>query len=722
MHKYQDKTLSAAERAEDLLTRMTLEEKIGQLNQLSAKLSDKQDLRSAAEAGAVSSRVMASTAFAGNEEQEITGIEESHILQDIALNKSRLGIPLMDGWDIIHGQRTIFPLPLAQAASWSPELVRRAAEIAAEETAEWGVRWTFAPMLDIARDPRWGRIVEGFGEDPYLCAEMARASVKGFQGEDLSDKKHIAACAKHYLGYGMSEGGRDYSACDCSTYELRNTYLPPFQAAVEAGVATVMAAFNEIGGEPVTGSKYLLTDLLKGELAFDGFVVSDWYAIHQLINQGVAMDQKEAACIAFDAGVDMDMLDMCYIKYLPALIQEGKISMARLDDAVRRILRVKLRLGLFDDPYAAPDAGQTIKGEHMAFEKTFAEKCMVLLKNQDGILPLPKTGKKIAVIGPMAAVKRPLMGSWTPNRKDVQIVSILDGITQVAPEAEILTGGVLADEMLVAARNADYVILALGESDRRNGENTSVASIELPAEQMALLRAVCQLGKPVVSVICAGRPLAIEEADKLSNAVLYAWHAGHQTGMAAAEILFGDVNPSGRLPVTFPRCTGQIPIYYNHKPNARLIDEYYRKDCVNYLDALGGPLYPFGYGLSYTTFQYSKLLLDKKEISVDDCLHAQVTVTNTGTRAGDTVVQCYIRACHSALTRPVRELKGFERVHLAPGEAKTVSFLLDAKRIGYYGKKGKFCVEPGKFYVYVGGDCLTALCDTFIVVEQRQCD
>ena len=717
MKKYKDKNLPVRVRTEDLLSRMTIEEKIGQLNQLSAKLSDADEMRKNAAQGLVSSRVMASTAFAGNEEQEITGFDEINLLQELALNQSRLGIPLMDGWDIVHGQRTIFPLPLAQAAGWAPELVQRAAEIAALETAEWGVRWTFAPMLDIARDPRWGRIVEGFGEDPYLCAQMAAASVKGFQGESISDKRRIAACAKHYIGYGMSCGGRDYSACDCSEHELRNTYLPPFKAAVEAGAATVMASFNEIGGEPVTGSKHLLTDILKGELGFQGFVVSDWYAIHQLINQGVAENRKEAAYIAFDAGVDMDMLDLCYSEHLPALIEEGRISKERLDDAVRRILEVKFRLGLFDDPYVDPNASQSIRDEHMEFAKAFAEKCMVLLKNEDNVLPLPKSGRKIAVIGPLAEAKRALMGSWTQNKSDEGIQTIVEGVQAAAPEAEIITASSLYDEMLMAAQRAEMVVLVLGESDRRNGEHACIADIELPVGQLALLRAVRRLGKPVVSVICSGRPLVLEEVDHLSDAVLYAWHSGHQTGPAAAEILFGNVNPSGKLPVTFPRTTGQIPIYYNHKPNARQIDEYYYPESTDYFDTTGKPMYPFGYGLSYTTFAYSGLTIDKEKITADEVQTVRVTVTNTGNMEGDEIVQCYLRDCFSALTRPLKELKGFQRIHLVPGASQEVVFTLDREKLGYYGKGGKFCVEPGKFMVYTGGNCLTEMCTQFEIVK-----
>lgn len=714
--KYKDSSLPIEERVKDLLSRMTLDEKIGQLHQVSGGRTNAVEVRELARQGRAGSRIMGSTAYAGNEKQDLVGVAEGNETQRIAVEESRLGIPLITGKDIVHGHHTIFPIPLAQAASWEPELIECAADMAAQEAAEDGIQWTFAPMLDIARDPRWGRIIEGFGEDPYLCSEMAKAAVKGFQGNKLAEHGNIAACAKHFIAYGLSEGGRDYNVCDCSENALLNTYLPPFKAAVEQGVATVMASFNEIGGVPASGSHHLLTELLKDKLGFEGFVVSDWYAVQQLINQGTAKSRKEAAKQAFSAGLDMNMADGCYIDHMKELVEEGQVSMERLDDAVRRILTIKFKLGLFERPYTEFSECSILAPEHLKFARTAASKCMVLLKNQGGILPLPKRGKKIALIGPFAHTKCPFMGSWMSDGNEKDVVSIAEGIRAVAPDADVVESSELFDEMLIAVRKADVVIIALGESHMRTGEHSSVAELNLPAGQTELLEAANRFGKPIVAVICAGRPLAISEVDRLADAVLYAWHPGTQGGLAVADVLFGDVNPSGKLPVTFPRNAGQIPIYYNYKPNPRLADEYYGKGHTEYYDHLARPLYPFGYGLSYSAFTYDDIKIDKSKIDHKDSVEVSVRVTNTGNYDGEEVVQCYIRDMFSSVTRPVRELKGFQKIRLQKGESCRVSFRLGSKELSFYNRNGSFCLESGEFTVWMGGSCLAELHMSFEVV------
>jgi len=712
METYKNPQSSVLERVEDLLLRMTIEEKIGQLSQVPAGTENTEEVGCLIKAGRVGSRILAFTAHAGSEKQLIVDITESNEAQRIAVEESRLGIPVINGKDVIHGYRTSFPIPLAQAASFDPQLVEEAASFMALEASAEAVHWTFAPMLDISRDPRWGRIIEGFGEDPYLCSAMASASVRGIQGEDMSKDGKIAACAKHYIGYGAAEGGRDYNSVEISDNTLRNIYLPPFKAAVEAGVSTIMSAFHENGGEPVTASKYLLTDVLKGELGFNGFVISDWDSVKQLLHQSVAANEAEAAEIAFNAGVDMEMASSCYEKHIKELIKAGKIDIERVEDAVRRILTIKFKLGLFEKPYTDINLAKDVmlKPEHLECAKRLASKSMVLLKNNN-VLPLSSCGIKIAVIGPMAKERKAMNGSWCLDSNIDRVVTVEEGMRTIASEVEIITSsGALTDNMIYEARKADIIVAVLGESDIRNGEGNCIADILLPPGQTEMIELLKHLGKPIVSVICSGRPLNIERVCQLSDAALYAWHPGTQDGLAVADILFGHVNPSGKLPVTFLNSIGQVPLYYNHKSNGRPIDDYY--NCLsgwNYQDSTGKPLFPFGYGLSYTTFKYDSITLNKEVIKVGDCIEVSANVTNTGSLAGEEVVQCYIRDKVASCSRPVKELKGFKRVFLKPGDSERVSFALGMEELSFYGRDGSFQLEPGKFTVWIGGDCMSEL-------------
>jgi beta-glucosidase len=720
MNKYKDSSLSVEERVKDLLALMTIEEKVGQLNQVLYKFDKVEELYALVRAGKVGSRIFSSSAFAGNEKQILDSVNEINDIQRMAVEESRLGIPIINGRDVIHGHRTVFPIPLAQAASWNPALIEEASKIAALEASAEGIHWTFAPMLDISRDARWGRIIESFGEDPYLSSVLAKATVKGFQGTDLAEEGRIAACAKHFIGYGASEGGRDYESIELSDNTMRNIYLPAFKAAVEAGVATVMSAFHENNGEPITSSKYLLTEVLKKELSFDGYVISDWNSVVQLIHQGVAENRKAASELAFNAGVDMDMVDQCYIDNLIELINEGKIAEARLNDAVKRILTIKFKLGLFEKPYTALESSKKflLQEEHLKCSRKLAAESCVLLKNQNGALPLSKKDKRIAVIGSLANAKRAMMGSWTLDGREEDVVTVAEGVKLAAPEAEILTSdSPLVDDMILTARKADYIVLVLGESNVRSGEANGIADIVLPPGQEDMLEILSRFGKPIVVVICAGRPLAITKVDRLAEAVIYAWHPGTQAGNAIADILFGDINPSGKLPVTIPQSVGQIPIYYNHKSNGRNIDEYYGESSfVNYHDLTAKPLYPFGFGLSYTKFAYENINIDKTEMSAEDSVRVSVTIKNIGESYGEEVVQCYIKDEVASTTRPMRELKGFKKIGLEPGEAQEVCFQLGKKELSFYGKEGKLIIEPGKFTVWIGGSSLAELKTSFKII------
>lgn len=712
--KYKDPNLSVEERVEDLLARMALEEKIAQCMQIYIPPENREEILARIRAVGLGSRILSDEQLAGSVSTRTASIADLNEVQRVAMEESRLGIPILSGTDVIHGQHTIFPIPLAMAAAFDPAAVEEACAMAAAETASMGIHWTFAPMMDIARDPRWGRIIEGFGEDPFLGSKMAAAAVRGFQGE-LDDKGYIRpgrvlACAKHYIGYGAAEGGRDYNTGEITDHTLRNIYLPPFKAAVKAGVGTVMSAFHDLNGEPASGSRYLLTDILKEELGFKGLVISDWSAVSELINHRVAADEREAARQAFDAGVDMEMISECYNRHLAGLVQAGVISQERLDDAVRRVLSVKFRLGLFEHPYAGKDGQmeQLLLESHRAASRRLAARSMVLLKN-DGLLPLkPDTGR-IAVIGPYANERRSLLGSWVNDHLVDQPQTLVEAVRAAFPEAQILTArSGLYDEMLMAAAAADVVVLALGESHARNGEYNCVASIELPAGQQALVDAVAGLGKPVAAVVYTGRPAALTRVVSQVNALLLAWHPGSLGAEATADVLFGAVNPGGKLPVSFPRSEGQIPVHYNHNSTGRFNPRY--------LDMPVTPLFPFGFGLSYTSFAIDGLDVQPQAVEPGGKVRVTVTVTNTGTREGEEVVQCYVQDCVSRRTRPVRELKGFERLALQPGESRRVTFELGMDELGYYGPGGKWVLEPGDFKVWVGSSSEASLEGRFRVI------
>lgn len=720
---YKNPTLSISERVDDLLSRMTVREKIGQLNQVLASPKEVDSVRALVREGLVGSRILAATAWAGNEAQQTTGIEEGNVVQRIAVEESRLGIPILQGRDIIHGHRTIFPMPLAQAASWDPALVEEAASHAAREAAAFGVHWTFAPMIDLARDPRWGRVVEGPGEDPFLGGVMAAAQVRGFQGDDPSHPERLLACAKHFVGYGTSEGGRDYASGECSDHTLRNVYLEPFRKAVLAGVATVMSAFHDLNGVPISGSRYLLTDVLKRELGFTGFVVSDWESVAELVVHGFAEDRAAAASKALMAGLDMEMVSGTFVEHIEAELARGRVSPERLDDAVRRVLRAKFQKGLFERPYvdASRAAAMTVTPEARACARKLAVRSAVLLKNEGDILPLPKRGKRIAVVGALAPARRELLGSWVLDGSENDVVSIADALREAAPQASISVSTALLDQALLVARRADVVVAVVGESWQRTGENCNIADLALPPDQEALVRALSRIDVPVITVVCAARPLPIGDVVSASRAVLYAWHPGIEGGRAIADLLFGDEVPSGKLPITIPRSLGQVPIYYCHKNGGRAVNGYYPTlkptldNVLAYQDELSTPLFPFGYGLSYTSFTYTDFQLDRAAIPAEASVTASALVTNTGTRRGEEVAQCYIRDVVAEVTRPLRELKGFQRVQLDPGQSVRVRFTLGPEELAFWNNDRQRRVEPGLFQVFIGGSCYAELGGEFRV-------
>ena len=709
----------------ELLSKMTLDEKIGQLNQYTSHwemtgpapqgASEQQQLQQI-KSGAVGSML------------NVVGAEATRKTQELAVKNSRLHIPLIFGYDVIHGFKTMFPIPLGEAASWEPELGKLSAHVAAVEASAAGLQWTFAPMMDIGRDARWGRIMEGSGEDPYLGAQFAAARVHGFQGDDLSEDSTIAACAKHFAAYGFVESGRDYNTVDISEHTLRNIVLPPFEAAVKAGVATVMNSFNEIGGTPATASVHLQRDILKGQWGFKGFVVSDWNSIGELIPHGVAANPAEAAELAIKAGSDMDMEGHCYITSLKKLVEEGKVDESLIDDAVRRILRVKFELGLFDDPYKYSDVNrektEILTPEHLAAARKVARHSIVLLKNDNHLLPLKKEGQTIAVIGPLAADKDVPLGSWRAQAVTGSAVSLLEGVKAAVADKnsiEYAEGAALTvgprsftqelkfnttdssgfDAARQVAKNADVVILAVGEDCFQTGEGRSQTEIGMKGLQEQLMKAVYAANKNVVVVLMNGRPLVIDWMAEHVPAIVEAWHLGSEAGNAIADVLFGDYNPSGKLPVSFPRAVGQLPIYYNHKSTGRP-DPTGAVFWSHYTDQKKTPLFPFGYGLSYTTFKYSPVELSSKEMSMDGKLEVSVNVQNTGKVAGQEVVQLYIRDLVGSVSRPVKELKGFRKISLKPGESQKVTFTLTSDDLAFYCADLKKKAEPGDFKVFVG--------------------
>src|SRR5438477_8505976 len=701
------------QKVDSVLRLMTLDEKIGQMNQYNGDwdatgpITKDGDKQNQIRKGMLGSML------------NVTGVEHTRQLQEIAM-ESRLKIPLLFGQDIIHGYRTIFPIPLAEACSWDTSAIKLSSRIAATEAAAAGVHWTFAPMVDIARDPRWGRIAEGSGEDPYLGSALAAARVRGFQGTDPRAPDAVLATVKHFAAYGGAEAGRDYNTVDLSERTLREVYLPPYRAALDAGAATVMTSFNEIGGIPSTASPWLMTTLLRREWGFRGFVVSDYTAINRLAHHGGAASRADAGKLALEAGVDMDMVSRIYVDELPALVRAGRIPEAVVNEAVRRVLRGKAALGLFDDPYhgASPERERSVLlvPEHRQLARHVAEESIVLLKNDGQLLPLGSRVRTVAVIGPLADDKVAALGSW-PGRGDPRdAVTPLEGIKPRAGSVNVLyakgcgitdtTAAGFADAV-ATAKQADIAMLLLGEAGDMSGEAASRANIDLPGVQPRLLEAIYATGTPIVLVLMNGRPLTIPWAAEHVPAIVESWFLGVETGPALAAVLFGDVSPSGKLPATFPRAVGQIPLYYNHKNTGRPTGS--EKYTSKYIDLPVTPLFPFGHGLSYPTFSYSDLRLSAPRITPTGTLRASVSVTNTGSHEGAEVAQLYVHDEVASVTRPVRTLAGFRRVSLKPGEARPVDFQLTSKELGLYNKDMKFVVEPGKFRVFVGGSSVGGL-------------
>jgi beta-glucosidase len=711
-----------------LLAQMTLEEKVGQLNQYSSAL----DLTGPA-ASPGYQKVAYEQIRAGlvGSLLNVTGAEATRKAQQLAVENTRLRIPMIFGLDVIHGYRTMFPTPLGETASWDVAAIEQSARIAATEAAAAGVHWTFAPMVDVAWDARWGRIMEGAGEDPYLGAQAAAARVRGFQGKDLAALDTIAACAKHYAAYGFSEAGRDYNTVDISEHTLRNVVLPPFRAAASAGVATFMNSFNEIGGIPSTGSVHLQREILKGEWGFQGFVVSDWGSIGEMIPHGFSESLEHAAQQAITAGSDMDMESRAYVGHLATLVKAGKVDVKLVDDAVRRVLRIKFALGLFDDPYRYSDVAREkqvlANPAHAAHARDVARKSIVLLKNDGGLLPLDRTAvKTIAVVGPLAADKDSPLGNWRAQAVANSAVSPLEGIRAAVPASvrvvhaegvKLTTGtrnfgarlainttdrsGIPA--AVEAARSADLVVAVVGEDAFQSGEGRSMAEIGLKGLQEELLKAVFEANKKLVVVLMTGRPITFGWTAENAPAIVEAWHGGSQAGNALADVLFGVYNPSGKLPVAFPRLVGQLPMTYAHKNTGRPGPQP-GVTWSSYNDVPNDPLYPFGFGLSYTSFSYSEPRVSAAEIGRDGSLQVAVTVTNSGTRAGVEVAQLYVRDLVGSVTRPVKELKGFQKVDLQPGQSREVTFALKASDLAFYTAAGKWEAEPGAFKVFVGGN------------------
>ncbi|MEP6718109.1 MAG: glycoside hydrolase family 3 N-terminal domain-containing protein [bacterium] len=715
-----DSTADTESRINALLAKMTLAEKLGQLQQLDGEGNGtfRPEHLELIRKGLLGSTL------------NVRGAKNTNQLQHVAMDESRLKIPILFGFDVIHGYRTIFPIPLAEASSWDPASAERSASIAAQEARDSGVRWTFAPMLDVARDPRWGRITEGAGEDPFLGAAFARARVRGFQGADYSAPDKILACAKHWVAYGATEGGRDYNTTDMSENTLREIYFPPFKAAVDAGVGTVMSAFNDLNGVPTSANPFTLTKVLRGEWKFDGFVVSDYTSVKELINHGLAADEQDAARLALNAGVDMEMVSRLFNQHGSQLLKEKKISQATIDEAVRRILQIKFRLGLFEHPYTdeVPESSSLLTSQNRAAARAIANRSMVLLKNERETLPLGKTLRSIAVIGPLADDHRSPLGWWSGDGKPEDTVTALMGIrAKVSPATKVSyakgcdTQGDSTDgfaEAVALAGDSDVAVIFVGESAEMVGEAASKSSLDLTGRQLDLVKAVRAVGKPTIVVLINGRPLTVGWIVENTPAVLEAWMGGTEAGNAIADVLFGDVNPSGKLPVTFPRTVGQVPIYYNHMNTGRP-PEANNRYTSKYLDVPWTPLFPFGYGLSYTQFKITNLQLSAQRISATGRLTASVEVENVGRRSGDEVVQLYIRDVAASMTRPVKELKGFQRVTLQPGEKKRVEFLLTAEQLGFWNRELRFTVEPGEFKVMVGANSDDLIEATFAVGKQK---
>ncbi|MCE9297528.1 beta-glucosidase BglX [Bacteroides fragilis] len=715
---------------DQLMKKMTLEEKIGQLNlpvtgEITTGQAKSSDVAKRIRNGEVGGLF------------NLKGVERIREVQRQAVEESRLGIPLLFGMDVIHGYETIFPIPLGLSCTWDMKAIEESARIAAIEASADGISWTFSPMVDVSRDPRWGRVSEGNGEDPFLGAAIARAMIRGYQGKDMSRNDEIMACVKHFALYGASEAGRDYNTVDMSRQRMFNEYMLPYQAAVEAGVGSVMASFNEVDGVPATGSKWLMTDVLRKQWGFDGFVVTDYTGINEMIDHGMG-DQQTVAALALNAGVDMDMVSDAFSGTLKKSVEEGKVSAAAIDAACRRILEAKYKLGLFDDPYKYCDVNrpkkQIFTKEHRAIARKTASESFVLLKNE-GVLPLSKKGT-IAVVGPLANTRSNMPGTWSVAAVLDNAPSLVEGLREVVGDrAKVVTAKgsnligdadyekratmfgrelhrdnrtdrELLDEALKVAAGADVIVAALGESSEMSGESSSRTNLEMPDVQRALLQELLKTGKPVVLVLFTGRPLVLTWEEEHVPAILNVWFGGSEAAYAISDVLFGDVNPSGKLTATFPQNVGQIPLFYNHKNTGRPLQEgrWFEKFRSNYLDVSNEPLYPFGYGLSYTTFAYSDIHLSSTEMSADGELTATVTVTNTGSRDGAEVVQLYIRDLVGSVTRPVKELKGFEKIFLKAGESRKVSFSITPELLKFYNYDLQFVCEPGDFDVMIGGN------------------
>lgn len=696
---YKDRTQPVDKRVADLLGRMTPDEKVGQLQQANTgKFGSKQldQMLRTGQVGALLS-IPANPALRNR-------------MQHLAVEQSPHGIPLIFGFDTIHGYRTVFPIPLAMACAWEPELFERTARMAAREMSADGVDWTFAPMLDLARDPRWGRIAEGYGEDPWLGAQYAAASVRGFQGPDPAARDRVAACLKHYVGYGATEGGRDYNTVELSDFTLYNFYLPPFRAGVAAGALTVMSAFHCLNGVPASANRHTLTDILRGQLGFKGMVVSDWESVAEVIEHGVAADLPMAAQLCLHAGVDLEMVSSAYTN-LPQLVATGRLTQDEVDEAVRRVLRVKFQRGLFEHPYVDEHRAKTafLQPDTVALAREAAAKACVLLKN-NGVLPLSKDVKHVALLGPMGAEQGELLGCWSGRGEAKDVVSLAQGLRTALPSGvklDVAMGCELVEstqsksptveiEAAVAlAHAADVILLAVGEPSGWSGEEDCRAELGLPGRQLELFEKVMTSGKPVVVLLFSGRPLALPEVYARATAVLQVWHTGVQGGPALADLLLGKVAPSGRLPVSVPRDVGQVPLYYNHLNTGRPTMGLYK-------DLERGPEFPFGFGLTYTTFAYEPVKLDSLHVAHAGQLTATAAVKNTGKLPGEEVAQLYIRAmASSAGARPVRELKGFQKVALAPGESRSVTFTLTAQELGYYDARGRWLVDPGTYQVWI---------------------
>lgn len=715
---------------DNLMGKMTLQEKIGQLNlPVSGEIVTGQ-AKSSDVAGKIRKGQVGGLF-------NVKGVENIREVQKIAVEQSRLKIPLLFGMDVIHGYETVFPIPLALSCSWDMEAIKESARIAAKESSADGICWTFSPMVDICRDPRWGRMAEGGGEDPYLGSEISAAMVKGYQGDDLTDKNTIMACVKHFALYGAPEAGRDYNTVDMSHLSMFNNYFPPYKAAIDAGVGSVMTSFNVVDGIPATGNKWLMTDVLRDRWGFDGFVVTDYTAISEMIAHGMG-DLQQVSAMSLSAGTDMDMVADGFLTTLEKSLKEGKVTMAEIDKACRRILEAKYKLGLFDDPYKYCDASRVKKdiftAENRAVARKIATETFVLLKNENNLLPLQRKGK-IALVGPLANTKANMPGTWSVAAASDKYNSLYESMKQsLAGKAEVLYAKgsnlmydaqreaeatmfgremrdprsvqELLDEALSVASQADVIVAAVGESSEMSGESSSRTNLEMPDAQRDLLTALKKTGKPIVLVYFAGRSTVMTWEQENFPAILNVWFGGSEAADAICDVVFGDVSPSGKLTTTFPKNVGQIPLYYNHLNTGRPLEagKWFSKFRSNYLDIDNDPLYPFGYGLSYTTFRYGDLQLSNNSMNEKGKITASVTVTNTGNYDADEIVQMYIRDMVGSVARPVKELKGFERIHLKKGESRTVSFDITAEQLKFYNSALNWVCEPGEFEVMVGGN------------------